>query len=204
MNFGSRAPQQTLANLGGMDLPAANRPEIHVDKLRLGIVADTAAVQAERGVAQASGGNAGNANVDGLAEHVLAVLRDPDRRAAQKFVAPRRAITANDVNLGAGMADRGSQIAEQIEKARIEIGDVTGAVIAQEMVEFVHGIGEIRIPLAINDIDALIGVQVIEQQAMLRHWNAGSGCHTHRKNQRANQEKRKRKKTAWKHLKILA
>ena len=33
------------------------------------------------------------------------------------------------------MADRGSQIAEQIEKARIEIGDVTGAVIAQEMVE---------------------------------------------------------------------
>ncbi len=104
MNFGSRAPQQTLANLGGMDLPAANRPEIHVDKLRLGIVADTAAVQAERGVAQASGGNSGNANVDGLAEHVLAVLRDPDRRAAQKFVAPRRAIAANDVNLGAGMA----------------------------------------------------------------------------------------------------
>ena len=77
MNFGSRAPQQTLANLGGMDLPAANRPEIHVDKLRLGIVADTAAMQAECGVAQARGGNAGNTNVDGFAEHVLAVFATP-------------------------------------------------------------------------------------------------------------------------------
>ena len=90
-----------------MDLPATNRPEIHVHKLRLRIVADTAAVQIERSIAQTSGGHSRHANVDGFAQHVLAMLGDANSCAAKKFVAPRRAIAANDVDLSAGMADGG-------------------------------------------------------------------------------------------------
>jgi len=185
-------------------LPAANGPEIHVDKLRLRIVADTAAVQIERGVAQTSGGNARHANVDGLAQHVLAVLGDADSGAAKKFVAPRRAVAADNVDFSAGMADGGGQITEQIEKARIEINDITGAMIPQEMIEAIDRVGKIGIALAIDDIDALIRVQMKEQQAMFGQGQVRSGGEPSRKNQKNNKQKRKRRKTAWKHLEILA
>lgn len=211
MNFGSRPyqpnlgePWRTLADVWEIDLPAANGPEIHVDKLRLGIVAHTAAMQTESCVTQTSGRNAWHANVDRFAEHVLAVLGNTDGGATQKFIAPRRTVAANDVDLSAGMAYGGGQITEQIEKAWIEIGDVTGAVIAQEMIEFVHGIGEIRISLAIDDIDALIRVQMKKQQAMLSQGQIRGGGESSRKNQKNNKQKRKRKNTAWKHLVILA
>lgn len=187
-----------------MDLPAANGPEIHMDKLRLRVVADTAAMQGERRVAQTSGGNTRHANVDGFAEHVLAMLGDAHTCAAKKFVAPRRAIAANNVDFSAGMANSRRQIAEQIKQARIKINDVTGAVIAEEMIEAIDRVGKIGIALAIDDIDALIRVQMKEQQAMFRQWKTSSGGHTHREDQEANQEKRKLKKTAWKHLVILA
>lgn len=105
-----------------------------MNKLRLRVVAHTAAVQAESGIAQAGGGHAGNANVDSFAEHVLTVLCDSDSSVTQEFVAPRRAIAANDIDFRAGMTDGGSQIAEQIEKARIEIDDISGAMVAEKMV----------------------------------------------------------------------
>ena len=65
-----------------------------------------------------------------------------------------------------GWPTAAGQITEQIKQARIKINDVTGAVIPQEMIEAIDRIRKIGIALAIDNIDALIRVQMKEQQAM--------------------------------------
>ena len=98
---------------------------------------------------------------------MLAVLGDTVAVFAKVVVAPRRAIAADDVDLVVGMTQLYQQIVEQIEFLDVVILHVIGAMVAQEVVEFRNLLGNILIADAIDDIDALAGVKVVEAQAVL-------------------------------------
>ena len=58
------------------------------------------------------------------------------------------------------------QVIQQVKQPRIEVLNIPGAVIAQEMVQLVERVGQIRVAAAINDLQPLVGVGVIKAQAV--------------------------------------
>src|SRR5258708_3146608 len=85
---------------------------------------------------------------------------------AKVAIAPRSAIAANNLNFSSGFSYGDSEIVEQIEQTWINRVDVPGAMVAQKMFQLVHGLRHILVPDAINNVNALIGVGVIEPQTM--------------------------------------
>ena len=53
---------------------------------------------------------------------------------------------------------------KQVEQARIEFPHIAGAVIAQELVQLLDGVGKIDVALSVNNVDAFVGVSVEEPQ----------------------------------------
>ena len=139
-----------------------------MDKLGLRVETHSAAVQAERGVAQVRRRNSGNANVDRFAQHVLAVLGDSGRGVPQEFVTPARAIAADNINFYPGASHGGGEIAEKVKNPGIQVDHVTRAVVPEEMIELFYRVRDIRFTPAVNDIDSLLRVQVVKQQAVFR------------------------------------
>src|SRR5579863_8030025 len=121
------------ARLG--NLPAAHAPDVDMNEVGVGIVADTAASERQRGVPDTGSRNAGQANVDGLGLHMHAMQGDAGRMGPQELVAPRRTIAADDVDFGVRMAGGGDQIGEEIEQAGIEAANVAGPMIAKEVIQ---------------------------------------------------------------------
>lgn len=131
-------PYQSNQKIGstlGNSLPAPNGSEIHVDKAGSRIVPDSSTMQIQRRVAQTGGRHSRDANIDCFSSHVLAMFGNSLSRAPKILVAPGCAIAADDVNFGFGTSHGGSQVAQEIEKSRIERGYVARSVISQEMVE---------------------------------------------------------------------
>lgn len=93
-------------------LPAPDRSEIYMDESRLGIVANPSTMQSERRVAQANGGYSGDADVNSLTLHMLAVPSDPCGGAPKEFVAPGRAVAADNINFFSGTAHRRRKITQ--------------------------------------------------------------------------------------------
>ena len=83
---------------------------IHVDKIGFCIVADPAAVQHQCRIAERGSLKARHPNVDGLCIHMQAVQSNAGRVSTEKLVTPRRAISADHVQLGAGAPHRSRQI----------------------------------------------------------------------------------------------
>ena len=52
----------------------------------------------------------------------------------RELVAPRRTISADNVDLPVGIVNGSGQIVKQVEQARIEVMDVTGAMIPKKVV----------------------------------------------------------------------
>jgi hypothetical protein len=121
------------------NLPAANPAYIHVNETRLGIEADSSTVKGESGIPQSCRRNARHADVDGLALHVQTMRCDAGCGAAEKLVAPRCAVTANDVDLGSGPARSGRQIMQQVENARVQLRHVARAVVPQKLIQAIDG-----------------------------------------------------------------
>src|ERR1700728_1964289 len=96
--------------------------DVDVHEVRTAIVPYSAAMQAHGSVTQLRRGNPGQANIDCFGLHMQAVLRHAGVRAAraQKFVAPGRTVTANDIDFTAGIAERRGQVIKKVEKPRIE------------------------------------------------------------------------------------
>ena len=74
---------------------------VHVDEIGIPIVANTAASQSESCIPHFGGGNSRQANVNGFCPHVETMDGDARIRAAgtQEFVALRRAVSADDIDL---------------------------------------------------------------------------------------------------------
>src|ERR1700761_6431004 len=81
-----------------------------------------AVVEGERGVADARGSRAGDADVDGVAEDVLRVLGDTLAGGAEDGVGLLSAIAADDLDGGAGAAEAAQDVVEEVELARV-VGD---------------------------------------------------------------------------------
>ena len=121
---------------------------------------------ARRGIAHLGGGNAGDADVDGFGFHVLAVLGDSVAVLAEVVVAPRGAISADDIDHAIGVAEPGHQVMEEVELFHVIVLYVAGAVIAQEVVELSDGLRQVVVADAVDDVDVFAGVQVVEMQTV--------------------------------------
>jgi len=65
------------------------------------------------------------------------------------------------------MAEGSGKIGQNIENLRIVVFDGAGTVVAQEMIELRFGTGGVFIAVAINNVEMLAGVRVIETNTML-------------------------------------
>lgn len=137
-----------------------------MDEARAGIITDAAAAERESGIAQRQGIDTRDANIDRVRLHVLAIFCDPGGAAAEKLIAPGGTVAADDIDLRAGMADRGGKIGKNVEDARIVVLDVAGAVVAEEMIKPLFGLRKIKIAAAVNDVDAFAGVRMKEAEMM--------------------------------------
>ncbi len=132
------------------------------------IVADPAAMHAESGIAQSCGIHAGHPDINSHRLHVQAVLSDRPRMAAEKSIAPRRAVTTDHIDFRIRVAESTGQIVQQIEQPRIEMVDRSGAVVAKKVLQLVDGRRNILLPAPVNDIEPFIGVSVIQPKTVRR------------------------------------
>jgi len=157
-----------------------------MDELRASIVADAAAIQGQGGRSQLFRADSGNANVDGLRLHVQAVSGYAARTAAKEGIAPGRAIPADHVDLRFWASQFRSQIAEQVEKPRIKVVHLAGAMIAQKIVQLGYGFRHVMIAFAVDHVDRLRRMCVKEPETInvngvvrgrgYSRVNVGRGC----------------------------
>jgi hypothetical protein len=148
------------------ELPAADGANVYVDKFFAGIITDSTASKREGCIPQFPGTGAGHPDINGHGLHVQAVLGHPARMPAQVAIAPRSTITANNLNLSFGLSYVSSNVVEQIEQPWINMVDIPGTVVAQKIFQLVHRLRHILLPDAINNINALLCVRVVEPQPM--------------------------------------
>ncbi len=80
-------------------LPTSSSADIHMDKVRPGVVSDSTLVQPERQIAKFGGAGSWQPNIDGPGLHVEAVQGNAMAMAPQVCVAPWSAVSADQVNL---------------------------------------------------------------------------------------------------------
>ena len=154
--------------------------DVDVDEVGLGVVTDASTLHGESGIADFRCRYAGNADVDGFGFHVLAVEGDSVAVLAQVVVAPGRAVAADDIDDAVGVSEASHEVVEEIEFADVVVLDVSSAVVAEEVVELGNGSGEVVVADAVDDVDALAGVQVVEVQAVGLRGRRGVGrCGAH-------------------------
>src|SRR5205807_2809815 len=99
--------------------------------------------------------------------------------AAQVAIAPGSAVTANNIDFGVWLSNRGGEIAQEVEQPWIDMMDVSGAMVTQEMFKLVNGLWHIGVADAIYHINALVGVRMKEPQPVdlrdIRRRTANSG-----------------------------
>ena len=131
-----------------------------MDKLGSGVIANSTIMKRESRIAKGRSRYAGNTNVDGHGLHVQAVEGNAVAMCPQIFIAPRRPVATDNVDLGIGPAQADNQIVQKIEHARVVVMDVAGAMISQEVVKAIQGLGQILTASAIYDVEVLAGVRV--------------------------------------------
>ena len=90
----------------GAELPTPDAAHVDVHEIRSRVVADAAPMQRQGSIPQLCGRNSGYPNVDGHRLHVETVAGHAMPMRAEKFVAPRRAVAADDINLKIGIPQR--------------------------------------------------------------------------------------------------
>ena len=108
--------------------------------------------------------------IHGLAEHVLAVLGDRARAAAEHRVGRGRAIGGSDMDRRA-RADLPIDLPEGVEQARVHAGRLVAAPVAQDPVELLEAARVILAVAPEGDGGAFPGVDVVERSACAcRRW----------------------------------
>jgi hypothetical protein len=100
------------------------------------------------------------------------------------FVAARRSVSADDVNLGVSAAHGSGSIRQNIKNPRIEVMHLSGAMVAEEVIELRQSFGNICVAVTIDDIQMLPRMSVEEPQMALLYGWGGSGYGNHRKNRK--------------------
>jgi hypothetical protein len=118
-----------------------------VDEIGSAVVADPTAMQCESGIAQLGSGHSGQADINRFRLHVQTVQGDTSVRAArpQELVGARGSISADDIDLNRGTTEGSGQVVQRVKHARIVVVHITGAIIAQVLVEAVECLRQIRV-----------------------------------------------------------
>ena len=87
-----------------------NAANVKVYEIGDRIVPDSSAMQSQGGSAQLGSLHAGNPEIQGHCFHMQAVPGDAGGMVAKELIAPGCAVTTYDVNFGARMPDRGSEV----------------------------------------------------------------------------------------------
>jgi len=135
-------------------------------EIRSPVVADTAAMQRQGSVPQLCGRNPGYPDVNGHRLHVEALPGHAVSVSAKEFVAPWRAVAADDINLKIRIPERSSQVVEKVEDPRIIIVNFAGSMVPQVTVQARQGFLIVAFAIAIDDIQALPSVCVKKTQAV--------------------------------------
>jgi hypothetical protein len=104
--------------------------DIHVDKIRLRVVSDAAALKGESRIPEIGGPDTRQADIDRHGLHVQALASYARAMRAQEFIAPGRAVAADHVDFGVGLAELGGEIVQQVENPGVVMANVAGAVVA--------------------------------------------------------------------------
>jgi len=104
---------------------------------------------------------------------------------AKVLIASWRAIAANDIDFGVGTTDGLSGVGENVEKPWIEVVHLSGAMVAEKMVELRQCLRNIALAAAVNDIQVFAGMRMVEPQVTYGYcWRpAGNGSARENRNQ---------------------
>ena len=117
----------------------------------------------EGGVAELTQLDIGQANVDSFAQQVLAVPGDTTRTPAQHIVGRGRAVGRNDF-IGAIAAQCRANVIHEVKKLRINFGDIAGAKVGEEHVNFFERSGHIFVAPLVDNMELFTGVSMKELQ----------------------------------------
>src|ERR1035438_2849478 len=133
-------------------LPVANPAHIDVDEIRTCVIAYSASMQGDCSVSQSRGGNAGDPDINCHRLHVEALSGHAVSVSAEELIAPGCAIATDNIDLEIRIAERGSQIVQQVEHPRIICANITGTVIPQIMVEPLKRFLIVSPAIAVDDV----------------------------------------------------
>jgi hypothetical protein len=130
-----------------------------MDKIGPGVVADTAEFQIQACLSKPAGLVSREADVDGTSQHVVAELGHTGTLLAEPGIGLGGAVAGNDVKGGVRSHVAFDGI-EQVYQLGIHILEVAGAMISQNVVDALHGIGAIGSVLEIAKSESFTGVGV--------------------------------------------
>ena len=151
---------------GAIVAPGAHAAGVDVHETGTRIVADAASPESQGRVPKDKRIYSWNANIDSVRLHVQAVSRDTGRSGAKKRIAPRGAVAANDINLGIRVTNGSRQVCEDVEDMRIIVLHVAGAMVAEEMIQLLLRLRGVFVAMAIDNVNVLAGVGVVEAYAV--------------------------------------
>ena len=117
----------------------------------------------EGGVAKLTEFDIGQADVDGFAQQVLAVLGDTTRTPAQHVVGRGRAVGRNDF-IGAVAAQFRANVVYEVKELGVNFGDIAGAKIREELVNFFERIGHVFVAPLVDNMEPFTGVSMKKLQ----------------------------------------
>jgi hypothetical protein len=159
-----------------------------VNEVRSRVISYAAAPEGQGCVPKLQSRCARKTDIDRFRLHVKTILRYADGMRPEVLVACRRSISTDDVNLGVRAAHGPGSIRYNVENPRIVVMHLSGAVVAQEMVELRESLRNIDVAMAKHNIQMFSGVRMEEpQMALLCRWG-GTGYGNQGKNRKQGKE----------------
>jgi hypothetical protein len=132
-----------------------------MNKIGPPIVSDTTHSQIHACFMQFAGIAPGQANVDGTSLHVIAEFCHAGTFFSELGIGLGGTIAGDDVEWGCAVQSS-LQACQKIHQARVHGFDITGAVIPQDVIDALHGIGAISPVPEITDRKLLAGMGIVE------------------------------------------
>lgn len=129
--------------------PVSHGPHINVDKLAVGVIADTPCFLAGRAFKQLDQFLPRKVNIRRLALDVEAVLGGISAFSAQHIIGFTASVSGYQPNRRL-KSDFGLEVMEQIDQARIDGFDSTGSEVTHDEVDFIQGRLDIAAPFPVD------------------------------------------------------
>jgi hypothetical protein len=136
-------------------LPVANAADVDVHEIRVSVIADSASMKRYCSVSQSRRGDAGDPDINCHRLHVEAVKGHSVSVCAEVFITPGGAIAADYIDFEIRIAERGSEIVQEIEDPRIIGANIARTVIAQIVAQPIKRFPVVSVAIAVDDVEAL-------------------------------------------------